>query len=35
MSNTEEFYRIIGLDPKKMKGLYPNLEAILDSEDEE
>jgi hypothetical protein len=32
---TDEFYRLIGLDPKRMRGLYPVLEAILDGEDEE
>ena len=34
MSNTAEFYRILGLDPERMKGIYPVLEEILDGDDE-
>ena len=38
MSNTpttDEFYRAIGLNPEKMRGVYPVLEEILDGEDDE
>ena len=32
---TDEFYRAIGLNPEKMRGVYPVLEEILDGDDDE